>query len=174
MTTMTEDSERSVRGPRNFARPASGLAIASAVVLADLLTKHLAVARFDEHPLSWFGGAVRLTHSRNSGAAFGVGTSLTPLLTGIAVLAVLALVVALLRVTSGRVAILLGLFLGGVAGNLVDRLFRSPGPMRGHVVDWIDVGGWPTFNLADSSLVIAALGVIWYSSTRETERQQTQ
>jgi signal peptidase II len=53
----------------------------------------------------------------------------------------------------------LGLILGGAAGNLGDRLFRSPGPLRGHVVDWLsllapDGSVWPVFNIADSAIVV--------------------
>jgi signal peptidase II len=48
----------------------------------------------------------------------------------------------------------LGLLLGGALGNLVDRLLRSPGPLRGHVVDWIELPHWPVFNIADSAIVI--------------------
>lgn len=154
-------------------RWAWGLSIAAVVVLADVATKQWSVARLDDHPVSWFGGAVRFTHGRNSGAAFGMGTSMTPLLTVVATLAALALAVALLRSRSRPAVVLLGLFLGGVVGNLVDRLLRSPGPMRGHVVDWIDVGAWPTFNLADTSLVIAAAGVILHSILSGTERAPT-
>ncbi len=47
-------------------------------------------------------------------------------------------------------ALALGLLLGGALGNLVDRLFRAPAPLRGHVVDWIHLHHWPVFNLADS------------------------
>ncbi|MHB8452855.1 MAG: signal peptidase II, partial [Mycobacteriales bacterium] len=54
-------------------------------------------------------------------------------------------------------AVSLGLLLGGAAGNLVDRLLRSPGPFRGQVVDWIDVRIWPVFNLADSAITIGGL-----------------
>lgn len=52
----------------------------------------------------------------------------------------------------------LGLVLGGAIGNLTDRLFRAPGPLRGHVVDFIQVGSWwPTFNVADSAVVCGAV-----------------
>jgi signal peptidase II len=59
-------------------------------------------------------------------------------------------------------AVALGLVLGGALGNLGDRLFRSPGPGRGWVVDWISLFGpdgvhWPIFNLADSAIVCGAL-----------------
>jgi signal peptidase II len=51
----------------------------------------------------------------------------------------------------------LALMLGGALGNLSDRLFRSPGPLRGHVVDWIELPHWPVFNIADSAIVVGGL-----------------
>jgi signal peptidase II len=51
----------------------------------------------------------------------------------------------------------LGLLLGGALGNLSDRLFRAPGPLRGHVVDWIALPHWPVFNIADSAIVTGGL-----------------
>ena len=59
-------------------------------------------------------------------------------------------------------AVALGLVLGGALGNLADRIFRAPGVLRGHVVDWISLFGpdgehWPIFNLADSAIVCGAV-----------------
>jgi signal peptidase II len=130
----------------------------------DLLTKVLVVANLGgEHaPVRLFGGAVYLIETRNSGAAFSVGTGATILLTLVA----LAVVAMILR-TAGRMrsagwAVALGLVLGGALGNLTDRIFRSPGVGRGHVVDWISVFAndghvWPVFNLADSAIVCGAI-----------------
>ncbi|HLH58242.1 MAG TPA: signal peptidase II [Streptosporangiaceae bacterium] len=58
-------------------------------------------------------------------------------------------------------SVALGLLLGGASGNLCDRLFRSPGPMRGRVVDWIDLPHFPwTFNLADAAICCAAALIV--------------
>jgi signal peptidase II len=57
------------------------------------------------------------------------------------------------RPTSRRWALSLGLLLGGALGNLTDRVLRSPGPFRGHVVDWIQLPHWPVFNVADAAIV---------------------
>jgi signal peptidase II len=46
--------------------------------------------------------------------------------------------------------------MGGVLGNLSDRIFREPGFLRGHVIDWMQLPHWPIFNIADSAIVIAA------------------
>lgn len=141
------------RGRRRFALVAS---IGGAVLAADVATKVWAASVLATEPISLLGGALILTEGRNPGAAFGMGTSLTPLLACIAAAAVIGVLVAARRPRPLGVAVILGLVLGGAAGNVTDRLFRSPGPMRGHVVDWIDIGSWPTFNLADSALVTAA------------------
>ena len=47
--------------------------------------------------------------------------------------------------------------MGGILGNLVDRIFRERGVLRGHVIDWMQLPYWPIFNIADSAIVIAAL-----------------
>jgi signal peptidase II len=66
------------------------------------------------------------------------------------------------RLGSTGWALALGLLLGGAAGNLVDRLLRSPGPGRGAVVDFIDFQVWPSFNVADSAIVCGGLlAVLW-------------
>jgi signal peptidase II len=51
----------------------------------------------------------------------------------------------------------LGLLCAGVAGNLADRLFRPPGPFRGHVVDFLELPHWPIFNVADMCISGAAV-----------------
>jgi signal peptidase II len=64
------------------------------------------------------------------------------------------------RLRSVSWAVALGLLLGGAAGNLSDRLFRAPGPLRGRVVDWILLPHFPwIFNLADSAIVCGAVVV---------------
>ncbi len=55
----------------------------------------------------------------------------------------------------------LSLVLGGALGNLSDRVFRDPGFLRGAVVDFVSVGAWPTFNVADSAITIGAVLIIW-------------
>lgn len=140
-------------------------AVVTAVVLAlDVVSKVLVAARLGQphEPVRVLGGLIYLDETRNSGAAFSLGTGATVVLTAVAV----AVVVLILR-TAGRMrstgwAIALGLVLGGALGNLADRVFREPGVGRGHVVDWISVFGpngehWPIFNVADSAIVCGAV-----------------
>jgi signal peptidase II len=135
------------------------LMIAAVVFAADLGTKALVVAKMTPgEPISIIGDVVRLTLVRNPGAAFSMATGMTWLLTLIAA----AVVVGVIRIgrslRSVGWAVGLGLVLGGAVGNLVDRLFRAPGPLEGHVVDFISVTSWwPVFNLADSSIVCGAI-----------------
>ena len=137
--------------------------IAAAVLTLDVITKVVAVATLEnQEPVRLLGGAVYLTLVRNSGAAFGLGQGYTIILTAVAVAVVAVIIRFARRLGSAPWAISLGLILGGAVGNLVDRLFREPGPMRGAVIDFIslfdDSGDvWPVFNVADSALVIGVV-----------------
>ncbi|TCJ90104.1 signal peptidase II [Nocardia alba] len=134
------------------------LIIAATLFGLDLLTKCLAVAFIDPgESVPIIGDFARFTLVRNPGAAFSMATGMTWLLTLIAA----AVVIGVIRI--GRTlrsvwwAIGLGMVLGGALGNLVDRLFRYPGPLQGHVVDFVAVGWWPVFNVADSAIVCGAI-----------------
>ncbi|MGH3367074.1 MAG: signal peptidase II [Nocardioidaceae bacterium] len=133
---------------------------------ADLATKVLAVAKLTgEPPIPVVGDLLTLRLTRNAGAAFSLGTSAT-LALSLAAIAVILVVIWLARkVASPMWAVALGLLLGGATGNLTDRLFRQPAPMRGHVVDFLELPNWPVFNLADSAIVLAA-GLIIVQSFR--------
>ncbi|MGC4934873.1 signal peptidase II [Gordonia sp. DT30] len=148
---------RGVRGQKVLAVL---IAVAGIVVLLDILTKSLVVALIDPLvPVSVIGDVVTLQLLRNSGAAFsmGSGSGYTWVLTLIALAVVVVIIRYSSRLRSGWWILGLGLVLGGALGNLIDRIFRSPGPLRGHVVDFISVGWWPVFNLADSAVVCGAV-----------------
>jgi signal peptidase II len=106
---------------------------------------------------------LQLTLVRNPGAAFGLATGLTLLLTCVAAVVVLVLLRMAGRLRDRGWAIAFGLLLGGATGNLVDRLFRQPGPFRGHVVDFLQLPNWPVFNIADSAICVAAALVVFRS-----------
>jgi len=116
------------------------------------------------------GGALYLVVYRNSGAAFSMATGLTWLLSLIALGVVVAIVRLAPRLRSAPWAFGLGLVLGGALGNLVDRLLRAPGPLRGHVVDFLsllapDGSVWPVFNLADSAIVCGGAVLVALAAT---------
>ena len=124
------------------------------VFVADLVSKTIVVATLSHRaPISLLGGLLTLRELRNSGAAFSIGTSVTVVFTLIALGVIVAIVRTARRLRSIPWAVTLGLLLGGAACNLGDRLFRSPGFLRGHVVDWIELPHWPVFNVADSCIV---------------------
>jgi signal peptidase II len=132
------------------------------VIVLDLVTKTLVVAHLQHRPpLRLLGGALYLVHTRNTGAAFSLGRGNTVLLSlfAIGVVVYISRTARTLRSTGWAVS--LGLILGGAIGNLIDRIFRSPGVLRGAVVDFISVFSdsgrvFPVFNVADSCLVVGA------------------
>ncbi|HST67948.1 MAG TPA: signal peptidase II [Mycobacteriales bacterium] len=137
---------------------------AGAVLLLDLVSKILVVAKLqDRPPVKLPTGYLWLTHARNSGAAFSFAEGATVLFTAVAVVVIVVIVRTASKLRSTAWAISLGLVLGGAAGNLVDRLFRSPAPLRGEVVDWISLRTpdgrmlFPIFNLADSGIVCGGI-----------------
>jgi signal peptidase II len=144
-------------GPRSRVLLLGG--IAALVLVADVLTKIAAVARLEgREPVELLGGAVYLVLVRNPGAAFSLATGYTWVLSLVAVAVVVVIARIARRLRSTGWAVALGLVLGGALGNLADRVFRAPGPLRGHVVDVVslfapDGSVWPVFNLADSSIV---------------------
>lgn len=136
------------------------LAVAALVAL-DQLTKVWAVATLSDGPFSIVGDTVQFQLSRNPGGAFGRFQGMTTLL-AIGAIAVSFLIVREARNATDRWK-LVGyvLVLGGALGNLTDRLLRSPGFLRGHVVDFVSVGEFPVFNVADSCITIGAVLLVW-------------
>jgi signal peptidase II len=138
------------------------LVVVLAVVGLDQVTKVWAVAALADGPVSILGATVELALSRNTGGAFSVLSGLTPLLAVLAVVVAVVLVRVIRRSTDPILVLALALVLGGALGNLIDRLVRAPGFLRGAVIDFISIAAWPTFNVADSAITIGALSlVIW-------------
>ncbi|MBE6481005.1 MAG: signal peptidase II [Actinomyces ruminicola] len=147
--------------------------LALAVVGLDQLTKAWAVAVLsDGHRLRLLGDWLTLVLVRNPGAAFSFATGQTWIFALIAVIVTAVVIRASRRLGSLWWAVALGLVLGGAVGNLIDRLARAPGVLRGHVVDFIDYGGWFVGNIADIAIVGAA-AVIMVLSLRGRELDGT-
>ena len=137
------------------------LAVAVFVIAADVISKAVVVARMPGHPpIRLLGGLLTITYTRNGGAAFSIGTSMTIVFTAIALGVVVYILRAARNLRSIGWAIALGLLLGGATGNLLDRIFRAPGAFQGHVIDWIELPHWPVFNLADSAIVCAGVLIV--------------
>jgi len=151
------------RGAYRHRRVGLLLGVAVVVITADLVSKILVVANIPEQTyVHVIGNVFMLTQLRNGGAAFNLGgTSITIVFTLIAAGVVTYILRAASSLRSAAWAITLGLLLGGATGNLIDRIFRAPGPFRGDVVDWIEVTRyWPVFNVADSCIVCAGILVV--------------
>src|SRR5699024_5908212 len=120
--------------------------VAAAAYAADVVTKVVAVATLsDRAPVTVLPGVLELTLVRNPGAAFGFATGFTVVLSVLAVAVCLVVIRLACRLRNWVWAVALGLLLGGALGNLTDRVFRAPGPMRGHVVDFLALPNWPVF-----------------------------
>jgi signal peptidase II len=133
---------------------------------ADLGTKELALAKLEPAtPVPVVGDVLSLFLTSNSGAAFSLGTSYTVVLSCIAILAVLGTLWYARRLGSTGWALALGFLLAGVLGNLTDRLFRAPGVLRGHVIDFLQLPNFPVFNVADICINVAA-GLIILQTVR--------
>ncbi len=131
--------------------------VALVVLGADQITKSFAVSHLSHHEVHIIGPiALRLEY--NSGVAFSIGTSLTGPIIVVAIVLVLAVAWFARRVPTTLSALGVGLILGGAVGNLADRLFRGN---NGAVVDFIYTKYWPTFNVADSSVVCGCVLVAW-------------
>jgi signal peptidase II len=136
------------------------LAAIGVIILIDQATKAWAVANLADGPKQVIGSTVELNLTRNGGGAFSRFQGMTPVLAVGALIVTLVLVRVLRRVTDKVLVVALTLVLGGALGNLMDRIFRAPGFMRGHVVDFVAVGWWPVFNVADSCITIGAVLLI--------------
>ena len=135
--------------------------IAWVVWLIDLGTKVWAVEVLSSRAnVQVIGSFLQLTFVQNSGAAFGIGAGSTIIFTFFALAVLIFITRYALQITSKGWALVCGLVLGGILGNLTDRIFREPSFLQGHVIDWIQIPNWPVFNIADTAIVIAAVVAI--------------
>lgn len=155
---VTEAGEEQTGQPPARRRLKLLLSVAGVVLALDVITKVLAVKLLTPgQPVSIIGDTVTWTLVRNSGAAFSMATGYTWVLTLVATGVVVGIFWMGRRLVNPWWAVGLGMILGGALGNLVDRFFRSPGPLRGHVVDFLSIGWWPVFNVADPAVVGGAI-----------------
>jgi signal peptidase II len=170
------------RVPLRKAAAGAIIAILAVLVLAaDQFAKYLAIENLPpERVVPVLGDFLQLYLIRNPGAAFSLGEGVTWIFTiALAAVAVAIVWIAVTRLRSRAWAIVLGLLLGGVLGNLTDRLFREPGFAVGHVVDYISTP-WmmpAIYNIADMFIVTMMIGVaiivlvgVRFDGTREPRR----
>jgi signal peptidase II len=132
--------------------------VALVVIASDQVTKFFVRANMTLGQSIPEEGFFRITYSTNTGGVFGIFANQAFLITLTAIVGVAAILVFSRYPQANRVLVrvALGLLLGGAVGNLIDRI------RFGEVVDYIDVGAWPVFNLADSAVVIGVVLIIYH------------
>lgn len=138
------------------ARALVALAIFGLAYAADQLVKYLVQKNMElGETISVIDGVLRWRYILNPGAAFSMGENHTWVFTIIMCVAAVICLVSLIRARATVWVCTLALLLGGILGNLTDRLFRAPGFGMGHVVDFISVGNFAIFNIADSCICVS-------------------
>jgi signal peptidase II len=161
-STPAAPSEPRRPAPPPAGRPFLATAIVVGGVVLDQLTKWWAVSQLPGAPKWVIGDDIGFEVVRNTGSAFSLFQAFTPLLAVIAIVVAVVLVRTVRRTRDLLMVVGLSLVLGGAIGNLLDRLFRTPGFLKGAVVDFVHVGRFPTFNVADSAITVGAiLIVVW-------------
>ena len=157
MATSGDLPRPAAAGPPAIYKDLVLLQLAALIFLADQFTKSLARAFLNYGESFPRYGFFRITHTQNTGSAFGLFPDQNTALILVAFLGItiLALLYRNLRPTTNLLRLSLGLQMGGAAGNLLDRL------LQGHVTDFVAIGPWPVFNVADSSIVIGLLLLFW-------------
>ncbi|MDU6255477.1 MULTISPECIES: signal peptidase II [Corynebacterium] len=148
-------------------------AVVIAVALVDQAVKQVMLSILNEgEPLPVIGDWFRFTLLFNPGAAFSMGgEGSTWLFTTIQLVFVLGVAVAAPRITHSGQAVGLALIAGGALGNFADRIFRAPGFWFGHVVDYISVGSFAVFNIADAAITC---GVVLFIITMVLEERKAE
>jgi signal peptidase II len=156
-TSLTEESAESSSVADRRRSVGLFALVAGVLYVSDQVTKYLAVEHLTGQPdKPLLGDLLQLHLTRNPGAAFSTGTAYTEVLSCVAVVAVGVILWLSRRLRSRLWGVALGVLLAGVAGNLTDRLLREPGPLEGHVIDFLMLPNWPIFNVADMCINVAA------------------
>ena len=142
------------------------------VVVLDQVSKLWAVRELVDSPVDLIGNDIGFALVRNTGSAFSLFQAFTPLLAVVAIVVAVLLVRAVRRTRDTLMVVGLSLVLGGALGNLMDRLFRSPGFLKGAVVDFVHVGSFPTFNVADSAITIGAATIVVWAVRSDLQEQR--
>lgn len=153
-------------------------AVALVAYALDLGTKQWALSALADGDIPVLGDWFTFHLTFNPGAAFSTGADFTIVFTCLSMAAVVVVLWLSRRLGSTGWALALGILLGGVSGNLTDRIFRQPEPFHGHVVDFLMLPNWPVFNVADVCINVAAGLIIIQTfrgialdGTRETDEE---
>lgn len=147
--------------------------LAGLIVVIDFLLKGWIVSHLNVQEVAWQKGIFSITRVHNTGAAFSLGSNATVAITILGIIIASFVASALWRTDSWWWGIGLSLILGGAIGNLIDRFANPPSPFKGYVVDFISVGSFPVFNVADSAVtigvIVTVLCIIFGPPLREQE-----
>ena len=130
-------------------------AIAGVVVAADVLTKRWAAIAFRDGPHTVIPELLNFRFTENPGAAFSMFQNAGPFLGVAAVIAIGFISASLAKPRPLYEVVAFGMIIAGALGNLIDRIARGEGFLDGHVIDWVQLPNFPTFNGADSSISVA-------------------
>jgi signal peptidase II len=156
------DSRRQSRS-RGTARGSLIVALVVGIVIViDQVTKHWAVSQLDDGRVVHVVWTLQFNLAFNSGMAFGRGRGWGPVIGVVAMLVVVALVLSIRRQNDTRMSLAVGLVVAGALGNIIDRLFRNEGWLRGRVVDFIDFQWFPIFNVADIAVNVGGILLLWF------------
>jgi len=136
----------------------SFFATALSIVALDQISKVLVRANMSLEQSIPDEGPFRITYTTNAGGAFGILGNQGFLIVVTTMIGIAAILLYSRYPLFNRMLaqIALGLLLGGAVGNLIDRIFR------GEVTDFIDVGAWPVFNLADTAITVGVILFLYY------------
>ncbi len=171
----TSPATQANRSPRGIAarwrKDLVFFAIAAAIVALDQFTKSLVRGNLELYE-QWPDTAIlhtRIIHVVNSGAAFGILQGQTPFLIITSLLGLAAIVLYYIYppMEHGLIRVALGMQLGGAIGNLIDRV------RLGEVTDFVDVAGFPTFNVADASISVSIAAVLLFFALQEVDATRT-
>ena len=138
----------------------AGLALS--LLALDQASKFWAVTSLESRgSINILGSFLKLNHTTNSGAAFNIGSNFTIFLTVFAIIVSAGLIIFAGKIVEIRWAVGFGGLLGGVLGNLTDRIFREPQFLHGHVVDFIQLPNWPIFNIADIAITTSGFWIAY-------------
>ena len=142
-------------------------AVVLAAIAADQLTKLIVASELTLDDSLHVLGPFSVHHVQNSGIAFGLFASATPVVTALTALAVGWMLLFFARSGSRHpvLPVALGLLIGGSTSNLIDRI------RLGHVTDFLDLRYWPAFNLADSFIVVG-VGILFVALLLGETRQR--
>ncbi len=136
------------------------LLLSAVIVLLDQVSKAWALRDLADGRIIHVIWTMQFNLTFNRGMAFSRGTGIGPIIGVVGLVIVVLLLLSLRRADNALTRVATGLIIGGAVGNILDRLFRGSGWMRGAVIDFIDFQWWPVFNIADMAIMVGAATMI--------------